>query len=251
MVKEKGPKLHEILAVETSVKGKLTKITEETSKVFKTKQTHFDGYIKSYEPKEEDGERLLTDRKELITTVGSKLNHLVKFAVDAMTVTLQKEETNSSGRANAELIIGDLNYGNYSATSLLSMEHSFSNLRQILIDSPTLDMALPWETTENAGIYKLPTMVKDQMSQEDDFVVTVQATEKFPAQVVKTVRKFKIGTWTTATSSGKWTPSEKSGTLDRLDKVITAVKSAKSRANNVVIEKIDSPKTIFTYILGE
>ncbi len=248
---KKGTKLHELLAAEQTVKTQSSTILTETIKVFK-KDSHFDGLKKEYTPKDENGEIYKGDEKEMITTVHAKLEHAFKFISKSLTVTLQKEQTNSSGNAKAILIIEGKEYGEYSATSLLAMEKVLIEVIKLVTAIPTLDMTRKWTPKEGMkNTYEVPETTTTKTGQREDWKVLVQATEHFPAQTQKVIIKEVVGNFTTNEWNGKMKPAEKSQIIERVDKVLSSVKTARSRANNVEISEINDPKTLFNYILGQ
>ena len=99
-------KLHEILAVEQDRKNRANIVIGETKKPFTKHTTDFEGLVKKYVPTEENAEEIPDETKEISLTVKEALDRALIPVAVAINATLSKEETNASGKAKAELIVG-------------------------------------------------------------------------------------------------------------------------------------------------
>lgn len=251
---DKKVKLHEILAFENEVKNKSKAIVDETTNVFTKKETLFDGLTKEYIATEEKGDEIPSESKAVTTTVPEKMEHTMKSVIDAIDVTLSKEETNASGSARAELIIGSTNFGSFSATGLLSLEGTLSKLRNELYKHiPTLDPSVSWhKDADNTrkGMFKSEASTKWRSVTRKKPIVAYPATEQHPAQVVMESYDEQVGRYLTTQFSGKVSPKAKADIIERLDQVIFAVKQARAKANNTDVITVRVAKDLFGYIHG-
>ena len=122
-------KLHEILAIEQDRKNKANQSIGELKKVFIKNPALFDGMIKKYVATEENAEQIPDETKEMVSTVQKALGDRLEPVIVAMDATLSKEETNASGVAKAELIVGEKSFGTFSATTLLALESHLSKVK--------------------------------------------------------------------------------------------------------------------------
>jgi hypothetical protein len=100
---------------------------------------------------------------------------------------------------------------------------------------PTLDPAKGFkpDPSKGDGIYMAREVKKPRTEKTTDVKVVVQATDKFPAQIKEYTIDKIVGYTTTHEWSSLITVAEKGRMLDRMEMLVRAVKSARSRANDV------------------
>lgn len=250
----KTTKLHEVLAFEQDVKNKSKSIVDEAANTFTKKDSLFDGMLKEYQTKEEGGDEIPSEQKAVTTTVSEKMDHVTKAVVEAIDVTLTKEETNCSGNAKAPLIVGDTNFGVFSATGLLSIENTLIKLRNDLYKTiPTLDPISVWlKDNDNTrkGMFKSEPNTKYRTVTRKKPIVVVQATENHPAQVSIETYDEQVGKYLTTQFSGKIKPKAKADIIERLDQLIFSVKKARAQANNTEVVPVKVAQILMDYIHG-
>jgi hypothetical protein len=79
-------------------------------------------------------------------------------------------------------------------------------------------------------------------------LVLYEATPEHPAQVQAFNEDVRVGTRTTMLQSGMVSFQDKAKILNRIDKLLRAVKEARQRANDVDIAAIKVAEAIFNYI---
>lgn len=247
--------LHQLLAVENDRKQKALLIIKEAKDLFNKKGEHFDGLVRTYRPFEEKGEPQPPEMKEIVTTVDEKINYVKKSVIDAIDTVVSKEETNSSHTVIGQLVVkdegGEIEFGEFSATSLLALEQWLTQIREMFKDIPTLDPTRTWIQDTQAsrpGVYNSPHEVKYRTEKRSEPLVSYPATKEFPAQVQIITRDIPIGQWDAVHASGRLTPARKSQILERVDTLIDGVKSARARANHAEVIQIHIGKKIFDYI---
>ncbi len=170
-------------------------------------------------------------------------------------IYLRKEEANQ--RAKADIVVGDeVLAKDVPATVLLGLETKLAALRGVYDAIPTLMAGPTWEedlTHRLPGVWKSvhPDMrVKTRKTLGP--VVLVQATKEHPAQVEKISVDKPVGRITIQTLSGMTTSAAKSEMLGRLDRLISAVKQARQRANGVEVNKaLKIGDVLMAYINGD
>jgi hypothetical protein len=246
--------LHSLLAVEPDLKAVASKIKNEAVGTFTKRDDHFEGLIKTYEAFDENATGTNnTENKEVVTTVLQKLLYIKNSIVAGLDAQLSKEETNGSGNAKADLIVGDVNFGSFSATSLLALEKELVQWRKIYSSIPTLDPAKSWKLDEMSelALYITEPVSTFRTAKVEDFITVYDATEFHPAQVEKVTKDKTVGKYQTVYKSGKITPLAKSKMLSRLDVLLLAIKIARSKANQAEIVKVDLGNKLLDYINGE
>jgi len=247
-MEKKGNQLHQILAVENEKKSTAAAMLAEGIKTFKDKQSHFDGETRKYIKQVDDSDDLPNEHKEVVTDVTTRLEYTLGFMGDALDVILSKEETNASGTALAELKVEDTNFGTFSATSLLQIESQLKNLRVFYNHIPTLDPVKKWKKNSQNGLYETRTEVSYRTAKRPKVIVLHPATDKHPAQTQLINEDIQVGMWEKSYSSGRITPLQKSKVLGNIDKLINAVKRARSIANNAEVIPVKVSKKFFEFI---
>ncbi len=254
----KKNQLHQLLAVEPDLRNKAAKILVEAKSTFSKKADHFDGHTKLYEAFEESGDddrrsnKVPSDIKEIVTTVAEKLDYVTKSVAPAIDAQVSKEETNTSGIVRAELTVGEKSFGEWSAQSLMALESFLLKIRDVFNSIPTLDPVRQWvpDPTQK-DVYKTEATVSYRTEKRPKVITLAPATKEHPAQSQLINIDKQVGEFKTSYNSGRITPKQKSEYLGKVDKLITAIKSARSRANRAEIVNKKIGKLIFNYLLGQ
>jgi hypothetical protein len=245
---KKGNQLHQLLAVEQEKKSTSTTMIEECKKTFKDKQSHFDGETRKYIKKVPESGDLPDEHKEVVTKVAERLEYTLDFIGDAIDVAIQKEETNASGTAVAELAVDGQPLGTFSATSLLQLETQLKAIRNLYNSIPTLDPVKRWKFNEQNGLYETGVETSYRTEKRPRVIVLHPPTDKHPAQTQLINEDLQVGEWEKSYASGRITPLQKSNLLRNIDKLINAVKKARSIANNAEVSNVKISKKLFDFI---
>lgn len=241
-------KLHEVLAVEGSLKSMSEKMIAEASETFTKKRGHFLGQHRSYEVIEEGSLKYGDESKKLETTVKQKLDYVKNHLIKSFDSTFQKETTNLGATADIE-IDGKVLASGVPAVYLLHLETKLKEFRMMYGCIPTLDPGKEWkadETQENVYVssdaeqYRTEKVVKPLM--------LAPATKEHPAQVDKISMDKIVGKWKTKNWSGALSPLQKSTLLNKIDALIRGVKKARMRANDTEVKKVEIGKILMDYI---
>jgi len=241
-------KLHELLAVEQDRKHKANQAIGETKKLFEKKAPHFDGMVKRYIALEENSEEIPDECKEIVTTVKASIDDAVAIIKQGIDAHISKEETNASGVAKAELIVGETNLGTFSATSLLALESHLNKLKELYAQIPVLESTKKWHLDAQQGIYKTEEEVKFRSVKRPKVIVKYEATKEHPAQTELLYLDFQVGKYETTYTSGRISVTQKNKMTQRVGQLLEAVKVARSKANNVEAKKIKVAQKVFDFI---
>lgn len=245
-------KLHELLAVMADTTNSAAAITKETEITFTKKADHFRGHTKTvgFFENSREGENTV-EEKQMVSTVADKLDHTFKSIGRHYDALLQLEEAN--GRAKADLVIdGTTIMKDVPATFLLGMETRLKAVRQLILSIPTLEMSIKWspDPTLGDGVYRSAPTVAMKTEKVLKSRILVEPTKEHPAQVEKWNEDTPVARIETTHTSSMITPHEKSAMLIKCDKMISAVKKARQRANTVDVKDLSIAKEIFGYILS-
>lgn len=234
------PKLHEILAVETSLAETSNRISKEVAKTFESKPQLFTGVVKSNTIFDENLQHLRAadEVKEVEDTVPGQLAFLSKHLADYWDVTLQKEAANQT--AKADIVVDGVTIAtNVPAIVLLSLEKKLSALLHVYNQIPTLDTAKAWEIDPNYAkpfVYRTKHIAERQQTQTTkEWIEVSPATKEHKAQVAQQDFVKVIGKYSITDYSGMTTAHDKATKLQRLSDLIRAVKAARQRANEAEI----------------
>jgi hypothetical protein len=241
--------LHQHLAAEPNIKAKELALGKETEHTLSKKAHHFEGSVRMYQPKEDDGEVFPDELVPLVTTVSEKLQYYLNSLTDAINHAVVKEETNAT--AVADLIYDDkVIKKNVHATALLTLENKLKGLRSKLMAIPTLDPKYVWNWNKDQNYYQTDPIQTLKSKKVPKILIKYEATDKHPAQTELIHEDQTVGTWTATKLSGAVPPKTKSEILARYDKWELAVKDARQRANNAkLVLDGDIGKTITDNIL--
>lgn len=249
-------KLHELLAVEKTRANAAAKLLQETSAKFQ-KSEMFSGHIKTLAMIEESAqnsalEQAAHEQRELPTTVSETLEYALDHWVKAEDVIMQKNCTN-------QVAVADLMYdGKMIASSvpvdeLLGLESRLETLRRTMEVMPTLSASVNWVEDKNSGrhgAWQAKEVDKTVKTEKTTIpVVLYEATDKHPAQVKESSFDKTVGTFSVLKFSGAATSAQKAEVLATIDELISEVKQARMRANNVDAVKRNIGQDIVDLIL--
>ncbi len=246
--------LYEILAVESSLEKVSRTLTQESIKTF-SKDNLFKGFTKRLEMFNED-DQILNESSflKLETTVSENLTYLMPSISKYWRTVLSKDMANQSAIADIVLTDGYVIAKDVPATFLLGLESKLGELRKLYQALPTLAPGIKWEADEleRKGIYtNITPDISFKTETKTEFVEISPATKEHPAQVTGVKNVKNVGKYTTNNQSGMISSFQKAETLTRLDEMLSAVKKARMRANDVKITPDpQAPITILGYING-
>jgi len=246
-------KLHALLAVESDLRKKSALIKGETRDTFTKKQEHFDGLTKTYSPFSDstvNAEVIPPEVKEVVTTVADKISWTLESVVRAIDARASINETNASGTAMADLVLGDKTL-TLSALSLLELEKDVQSLRdEVYKNIPTLDPTKTWVKDTDAGdhLYQTGVETKIRTNKINEPFQLAPATDKHQAQVQLVSKDVQVGKWETIYKSGRVTVAQKAKVLGRLDDLLLTIKQARSKANEAAAVQVKVGDVIFGFI---
>jgi len=249
-------KLHELLAVETSLAQTANRVQKEATKVLGTKETIFAGMTKAHQLFDEKNQNFVqaTEIKEVQSTVHEQLDFVGNELARYWDVGLQKEEANQ--RAKADIVIGDETIASdVPSIILLGMEKKLESLLSLYNALPTLDASKAWvaDTT-----YAKPNVFVTKNATERQHSITgwewkevSAATKEHKAQIEKVEVTEVVGKYIVNDYSGAITSLDKAEKIQRLTALIRATKKARQRANGVQVETdLRFGKALVDYING-
>lgn len=243
--------LHQIIALK---KGASAEALKAKSALHHTSQKpeSYSGVTKTYTPKDAEGQELPPENKLVEQRVDSVFAALKK--VMSPTMDLQASLDRGNTLAKADVVVeGTKIMVDVPVTYLLFLEKELVDIRTFVSKIPTLDPARSWTTDPNTDLYKSEPVLTFRTNKVQRPVVLSQAMIKdgigIPANVQLVTTDEVAGSWLTTYFSGAISSSDKVKILDRVDTLLSAVKTARMEANAIVVPSAAPPSAaIFSYI---
>jgi hypothetical protein len=241
-------KLNQVVAIEKGVKSR---VYGEISEMHKSSQKPdlFNGFVKTYRKKDEEGEDYPQERKKVQLEAEDVLAQAARLLTEIMDVTATKDYANC--HASADVVVdGQVLVKDAPATYLLFLEKQLSDLHAFVEKIPALDETDDWNRDENSGLFKTAAIPTQRTKKVQKPLVLYPATTEHPAQTQMITEDVVVGYWDTVKQSGALPVPRKQVLLERIEKLSQAVKFAREQANSVDAEPQKVGGTIFAYLLS-
>ena len=239
------PKLNQIIAI---ANGKKSHASSELTKLYHLlqKPALLDGISRTYQPKDEEGERLPPEKKNPQLSVSSAIQTATAALTELFDVVATQDYANTA--AKADLVVdGKTILGGVPVTHLLFLEKQLVDLGTFVDKLPSLDLRETW-TPAAADCYRSETSGTTRTKKLPRNHVKYEATKEHPAQVDVYTEDVIVGTWSTTKFSGAIPASEKNAMLSRVRKLQEAVKAAREEANNTEAPQRHTAKSILDFV---
>lgn len=238
LIMAKEIKLHELLAVESQLKGQAQATKNELKSTFEKKRHLFEEKVVKFTPSiEEQGLKETREQQsDLQTTVHKELDWISDIWTKMLDTSLKVQEGCTRAFADVVLDNGTVLMTKIPVLALLELEKRASELQELVSSIPTLDPAKGFklDADRGVGIFVAREVNKTRTRKEAKPLVKYPATKEHPAQTEVVAVDTPIGTITEQEWSGMITPAEKADMLIRVEELRRAVKQARMRANEVV-----------------
>ncbi len=241
-------KLNQVVAVEKGVKSR---VYGEISEMHKASQKPdlFNGFVKTYRKKDEEGEDYPQERKKVQFEAETVLGQIGKLLTEIMDVTATKDYANCHAHANV-IVDGQTLIEAAPATYLLFLEKQLGDLHTFVEKLPALDETDDWNRDENSGLFKTAAIPTQRTKKVQKPLVLYPATTEHPAQTQMITEDVVVGYWDTVKQSGALPVPRKQTLLERIEKLTQAVKYAREQANSVEAEAKNVGGTLTAYLLS-
>jgi hypothetical protein len=247
------PKLHHVLAIETSTK---TKVAEKLTAIYKAfqKPDLFNGHVKSWTPKDSNQESttyemLPDERREVQQNANASLKVIRELQSELFDLTLQRDATNMLAKADV-VVDGVVILKDAPVTYLLWLSHQLDDLHTEVKKVPTLDPAEKWSFDRDQNLYATPSSEQIRTKKLQVPLVLYPPTKEHPAQVKEITQDVITGTWKTIKYSSAMPVDERDKLLTRVEKLQHAVKQARETANDIEVAKglASAGKAVFDFV---
>lgn len=225
--------LHQVLAIE---KGTKNKVLSGVTEIHKSNQKAglFEGQTRHYSPLTEEGEKLASENTLVQRSAPAVLKQAAKLLSELFEVTAQRDFTNCNAKADV-VVDGQVLVKAAPATYLLFLEKQLVDVRTLITELPTLDSAFKWSIDDNTGLYSSNVVQSTRTKKEESFVVVIAPTKEHPGKHEKVTKDVAVGTWNTTKLSGALPIPKKEVLLEKVEKLLKAVKYAREEANSAAV----------------
>ena len=215
-----------------------------------TKAPLYAGQIRTYQPRDDDGERRPDESQKVQLKATEVLDELASQLTRLYDLAAWRDHGNTLARADV-VVDGTAILTDVPATFLLFLEKQLNDWRTIVTKLPTLDTGQTWILDDATGLHRTDAVKSASTRKVLRNHVKSPATDKHPAQVHTYEEDVPVGDWQTTKLSGALTVPRQRELVERLDKLMDAVKSAREKANLVEVEEVRVGDALFGYLLGE
>lgn len=242
--------LHTVIAAEKHVKSRAHGHVSELYKLLQKPQL-FSGQIRTYQPKDDAGENLPSERQMIQADLKEILRTFREEMAAIIDITGQKDLGNQTAKASV-VVDGVELLPELPVPTLLFLEKTLTDIRTFVGKVPELDGSEVWAYDPDTGTHRSMTTRTHRTKKNQRAVVLYPATDKHPAQTQMVVEDEVVGFWDTQKLSVAMPKTDKAKLLDRVDAVLHAVKEAREKANDTVVSaKAALGAKIFAYIFRE
>ncbi|GIL26780.1 DUF7873 family protein [Actinocatenispora comari] len=241
-------KLNQIIAVEKGVKSRsFAELTASHHTL--QKQAALSGISRTYQPKDEEGERLPPESTRVQVKAEEVIRETSRILTKLFDVTATKDWANCTARADV-VVDGRTILAEVPVTYLLFLEKQLVDLHTFIRKLPVLDAAESWNYDSSADCFATEPVQTLRTRKVPRNHVKAEATEKHPAQVEVYHEDVTVGYWRTVKFSGALPASRVNELIDRVEKLQAAVKFAREDANGTEVEDRKVGERVLGYLFG-
>ncbi len=239
-------KLNQVISIEQTVKSKCNSVKSENYKIAQ-KPGLFNGYIKRYRAKSEDGESFPDEKAKVQVTAKELLDSEAALLESLFNIEATKDFANCLAKADI-VVDGKVLVKDAPVTYLLYLSKELTDLDTFVSAIPVLTEDEEWKVDEQTGLARTePTQtVKTKKIQKP--IVLYPATDKHPAQTQLITEDEVVGSWDHVKFSGAFQPAQKKALLAKIQKLSDAVKVAREEANTATADSVNAGTTLVDWL---
>lgn len=242
-------KLNQCVALQAGKKQKAKDTLTEAYHQIK-KPDLFTGLTRTYQARDDGGEVLPDERKHPQMRVNDLIRGVRKDLVEMFDITATQDYANCAARADI-ILDGKKLLENVPVPHLLWLEKQLVDLRTFVSSLPVLDPTEDWAYSSDQDGFVSKAVRTNRTKKVPKSHVKYEATAEHPAQVEMYMEDIWVGTWTQVKFSGCLPAKAKNEMLERVGKLVEAVKLAREEANSLAVQTIKSGNQILDYVFGK
>lgn len=238
-------KLNQIVAV---VSGKKTEVKNALTALYqRLKPDLFNGLVRTYAPRDEDGETYPNENKPVTLNTTQVVDEFKENMGTLLDVVATQDYNN--GDAKADVIVdGKVVLSQVPVTYLLFLEKQLVDFETFVGKLPTLDVGENWRFDDNKDLYVGDVTKSNKTKKELRFKVLYEATTQHPAQIEKWNEDVTVGEWSSTKLSTAMPAKDKKALVVKLKKLQDAVKYAREQANSMEVDQVKVAESVFAYL---
>lgn len=240
-------KLSQVLAAEKGVKDRIHKELSTLHKLDQ-KPAKFNGMSRVYKKKDDGGEDFPAEGQKVEMQAEDVLKRVATLMTELINITATKDTANCKAFGTLEIAGEKISLP---VSQLLFLENKLIDVKDIIDKMPVLDSAEDWNFDTNAQLFKsLPTQTS-KTKKVQKALVLLAPTDKHPGQAVQITEDEIVGYWTQIKMSGSLPALRKQILLERVEKMLTAVKQAREAANLIETTDVSIGGMIFSQLFAQ
>jgi len=250
-MKQKTMRMAQVIAIETDVKQRakpaITKIHKATQKA-----ELCEGSSATYEVALEGEEQLPKKTVKVRLVAEDALREMAELWIEFIDWTATKDIGNCSEGARADVVVDGVTLVEKAPVPLLLfLEKQVTDIRKAIEVLPVLDEAESWEYDEAKGYHRTREPVRTHKTKTKKVgIVLHPPTKEHPAQTQLIDETRTVGYWVGHKFSGALPAPRKKLLIERANKLLAAVKSAREEANTAKTQTQDIGTKLFEFVLG-
>ncbi len=240
------PKLNQIIAIQAGKKAQAKETLTEAYHQIK-KPELLSGLVRTYQPRDEGGEQQPEERKHVQVKVNDLINRVTRDLNEMFDVVATQDSANCQAKADV-VVDGRKLLENVPVTHLLFLEKQLVDIRTFVEALPVLDAAEEWEYKPEFDSFVSRSSRSNRTKKVPKSHVKYEATKEHPAQVEMYMEDVWVGTWTTVKFSGAIPAAVRNAMLERLRKLLDAVKAAREDANGQDVRPVKVGAAVLGFI---
>lgn len=242
-------KLHAFVAL---LNGKKTKNLGEIGELHKRNQKAelFNGKTRTYRPLDDNDEKLPSETVALQEDAAKQVDRASQLWANWMNIVMTVD-TGSTKTLGTVTVDGKAIISDVPVITLIFLEQQLNDIRKYYDTLPVLDTNYKWAYDTNKGCWVTTPIEKNRSVKKKEAITLAVATDKHPAQVQLVDVDKWVGVFTETAMSSALPRDVKRSYVDRIDKLIDAVKKAREEANSIDVTERKEIQSIFDYIHSE
>lgn len=182
-------------------------------------------------------------------TAQTLFQRIEKILTESIDLMATRDRSNMDAKADI-VVDGETLAEDVPVSTLLSLHKQFTDLRTVLKAMPVRDPSKVWTFDRDLSVHRAPEVSKARTRKEIKAAELSPATDRHPAQVQPFNMDVVVGHYVTTEFSGAPSPQEKQDLVDRLNKLIDAVKAARTEANTAPVTDVRIASKLLGYAFG-
>lgn len=175
------------------------------------------------------------------------LERVRTILVEAWDLMATRDRSNMD--AKADIVVDGRTYAaDVPVSTLLSLEKAFTDLRTLISGMPVRDPSKLWKLDGDLGFFRSPEERRPKTRKTIKPIELYPATDRHPAQVQALSSDEIVGQFITVSFSGALSVQEKQSYVDRVNRLIDAVRAARAEANRTEVTDVSIAADLLAYV---